>query len=48
MKLRVMIAALAVTAGLAAGSHAHAATVVDVHYNDWDMPVTGHLIDGTT
>lgn len=48
MKLRVMIAALAVTAGLAAGSHAHAATAVDVHYNDWDMPVTGHLIDGTT
>lgn len=48
MKLRVMIAALAVTAGLAAGSHAHAATAVDVRYNDWDMPVTGHLIDGTT
>ncbi len=48
MKFRVLIAALAITAGLAAGSNAKAAKAVDVHYNDWDMPLTGQLIDGTT
>ena len=48
MKFRVLIAALAVTAGLAAGSTVHAANAVDVHYNDWAMPISGQLIDGTT
>ncbi len=48
MKKRFLIAALTVTVALSSFSRANAATTVDVHYNDWDMPVTGYLKDGTT
>lgn len=48
MKKRFLIAALSVTMALSSFGRANAATTVDVHYNDWDMPVTGYLKDGTT
>lgn len=48
MKLRTLIAALALSAGLAVSVHANAALAVDIRYNDWDMPITGQLINGTT
>lgn len=48
MKKRFLTAALTVALSLSAFGSANAATTVDVHYNDWDMPVTGYLKNGTT
>jgi len=48
MKKQFLIAALSVTMALSSFTRIHAATPVDVHYNDWDMPMTGYLQNGTT
>ena len=48
MKKRFLTAALTVALSLTTVCSAKAATTVDVHYNNWDMPVTGYLKDGTT
>ena len=48
MKKRILTAALTVALSLTTVCSAKAATTVDVHYNNWDMPVTGYLKDGTT
>ena len=48
MKKRILTAALTVALSLTTVCSAKAATTVDVHYNNWDMPITGYLKDGTT
>ena len=48
MKKRILTAALTVALSLTTVCSAKAATTIDVHYNDWDMPITGYLKDGTT
>lgn len=48
MKKRFLTAALTIAMSLSSFSSANAAATVDVHYNDWDMPVTAYLKDGTT
>lgn len=48
MKKRFLTAALTVALSLTTVCSAKAATTIDVHYNDWDMPITGYLKDGTT
>ena len=48
MKKRFLTAALTVALSLSTVCSVKAATPVDVHYNNWDMPVTGYLKDGTT
>lgn len=48
MKKRFLTAALTVALSLTTVCSAKAATTVDVHYNNWDMPITGYLKDGTT
>ena len=48
MKKRILTAALTIALSLTTVCSAKAATTVDVHYNNWDMPVTGYLKDGTT
>jgi len=48
MKKRFLTAALTIALSLSAFGSANAATTVDVHYNDWDMPLTGYLKNGTT
>lgn len=48
MKKRFLTAALTVALSLSTVCSAKTATTVDVHYNNWDMPVTGYLKDGTT
>ena len=48
MKKRILPAALTVALSLTTVCSAKAATTVDVHYNIWDMPITGYLKDGTT
>ncbi len=48
MKKRILTAALTVALSLTTVCSAKAATTIDVHYNNWDMPITGYLKDGTT
>ena len=48
MKKRVLTAALTVTLALSALTPVKAAATVDIYYNDWKMPVTGYLKNGTT
>ena len=48
MKKRFLTTALTVALSLTTVCSAKAATTIDVHYNDWDMPITGYLKDGTT
>ena len=48
MKKRFLTAALTVALSLTTVCSAKAATTIDVHYNNWDMPITGYLKDGTT
>lgn len=48
MKKRFLTAALTVALSLTTVCSAKAATTVDVHYNNWNMPLTGYLKDGTT
>ncbi len=48
MKKRLFAAALSVAISLSAFGSAKAATPVDIHYNNWDMPVSGYLQNGTT
>ena len=48
MKKRILTAALTIALSLTTVCSAKAATTVDVHYNNWDMPITGYLKDGTT
>ena len=48
MKKPFLTAALTVALSLATICSANATTTVDVHYNDWDMPLTGYLKNGTT
>ena len=48
MKKRILAAALTVALSLTTVCSAKAATTIDVHYNNWDMPITGYLKDGTT
>ena len=48
MKKRILTAALTIALSLTTVCSAKAATTIDVHYNNWDMPVTGYLKDGTT
>ena len=48
MKKRILTAALTVALSLTTVCSAKAATTVDVHYNNWNMPLTGYLKDGTT
>lgn len=50
MKIRIMIIALTLTFCLSCfgSGHAGSARNVDIFYNDWDMPVSGHLKNGTT
>ena len=48
MKKRILTAALTIALSLTTVCSAKAATTIDVHYNDWDMPITGYLKDGTT
>lgn len=48
MKKHFLTAALTVALSLSCVTVAHAATTVDVHYNNWDMPLTGYLKNGTT
>ena len=48
MKKRILTAALTVVLSLTTVCSAKAATTIDVHYNNWDMPITGYLKDGTT
>lgn len=45
---RLWTAALTVTLALSSVCRVNAASTVDIHYNDWDMPLTGYLKDGTT
>ena len=50
MKSRILIITLALAFCLSCFSHAsaYAAKDVDVFYNDWDMPISGYLNNGTT
>lgn len=48
MKKRILTAALTIALSLTTVCSAKAATTIDVHYNNWDMPITGYLKDGTT
>ena len=48
MKKRLLTATLTVALALASFCRVNAASTVDIHYNDWGMPVTGYLKDGTT
>lgn len=48
MKKRFLTAALTVALSFSLCTPAKAVTTVDVHYNDWDMPITGYLKEGTT
>lgn len=48
MKKRFAAAALSVALSLSAFTTVKAASPVDIHYNDWDMPVSGYLQNGTT
>lgn len=48
IKKRLLTATLTVTLALTSFCRVHAASTVDIHYNDWDMPMTGYLKDGTT
>lgn len=50
MKSRILITALALTLCLSCLGSASAGSAkdVDIFYNDWDMPVSGYLQNGTT
>ncbi len=48
MKLRTLIITAALTLCLSVSVGAKEATLVDVHYNDWAMPISGYLENGTT
>ncbi len=48
MKLRTLITTAALTLCLSISASAKDVTPVAVHYNDWDMPITGYLENGTT
>lgn len=48
MKSRILTAMLAVALCLSVFGGASAAVSVDVHYNDWAMPIAGNLEKGTT
>jgi N-acetylmuramoyl-L-alanine amidase len=48
MKKRLLTATLTVALALTSFCRVNAASTVDIHYNDWGMPVTGYLKDGTT
>ena len=48
MKKRLLTATLTVALALSSFCRVNAASTVDIHYNDWGMPVTGYLKDGTT
>ena len=48
MKKRFLTAALTVALSLSTVCSVKAATTVDIRYNNWDMPLTGYLKDGTT
>ena len=48
MKKRFLAAALSVAISLSSFGSAKAVAPVDIHYNNWDMPVSGYLQSGTT
>ena len=48
MKKRFLAAALSVAISLSSFGSVKAASPVDIHYNNWDMPVSGYLQSGTT
>ncbi len=48
MKLRTLITTAALTLCLSVSASAKDAASVDIHYNDWAMPISGYLENGTT
>ncbi len=48
MKLRTILTSAALALCLSVSANAKNATTVDIHYNDWAMPISGYLENGTT
>ena len=48
MKKKILTAALAVTLSLGSFCRVNAAQSIPVYYNDWNMPITAYLQNGTT
>ena len=48
LKKRLLATALTLTVALSSFCRVNGATTVEIRYDNWDMPITGYLQDGTT